>query len=314
MSLPAIITYLFSFLCIWFGAGLIVSAVSRLSHRLHLSPFFISFFLLGLLTSTPEIAVGITSITQGESEIFIGNLIGGVMAIFFFIIPLLAIFGNGIKIKHELSVANLVFSFVTVLSPLAFLVDGQLTRLEGLILVGIYALLAFFIQQSSGLLHSSHRQILKLRVYSLLDLLKVLVGVAVVFISSQIIVKQTLDLASYLHISPFYVSLFALSLGTNIPELSLGLRSVFSGQKDVAFGDFLGSATVNTLLFGLFTLISPALSLSVNHFSTTFLILLVGLGFFYYFSRTHQTISRLEGVGLLAVYAIFFFAQQILII
>ena len=68
--------YIFSFLLIWFVAGLIVTSVDRLAHKLNLSSFAVSFFLLGILTSVPEISVGINSLIDKKPEIFVGNLIG----------------------------------------------------------------------------------------------------------------------------------------------------------------------------------------------------------------------------------------------
>ena len=54
---------------LWIGAGLIVSSTEKLSHRLKLSSFLVSFFLLGFATSVPEIAVGITAVIQPGGSI-----------------------------------------------------------------------------------------------------------------------------------------------------------------------------------------------------------------------------------------------------
>ena len=96
-----------------------------------------------------------------------------------------------------------------------------------------------------------------------------------------------------------------LSLGTNFPELSLALRSVLSGTKEVALGDYMGSASVNTLLFGIFTLLSGGEALQIDNFFFTLVFILVGLGLFYLFTRSKDMISRKEGLVLLFLYILF---------
>jgi len=142
-----------------------------------------------------------------------------------------------------------------------------------------------------------------------MDLVKIAVGVGVVIVASHGVVEQTITFAQMLHISSFYVSLFALSLGTNLPELSLAVGAITLGKKDIAFGDYLGSAAANTLVFGLCTLLSGGVVLTTNHFLLTFGFITVGLGFFYYFISSRHDITRREGLVLLAVYLLFMVAE-----
>ncbi len=79
---------------IWFGAGLIVTAASKFSQKLKLSPFAFSFVFLGILTSTPEFSVGLQAIADHDAEIFVGNLLGGIVVLFLVVIPMLAVFGK----------------------------------------------------------------------------------------------------------------------------------------------------------------------------------------------------------------------------
>ncbi|MBI2611702.1 sodium:calcium antiporter [Candidatus Gottesmanbacteria bacterium] len=305
MFLIQTIIYLLSFIAIWLGAGLIVRSADRFSHKLRLSSFAVSFFILGMLTSTPEFAVGITSVAEGNPEVFVGNLIGGIPVIFLFIIPILAIFGNGVKLTHQLSKKNLLLTLGVILAPSLAVGDENVTLVEGIILILLYIILFYVIEREKGVFDTNHSNILNIHSYSYKDILKVLLGVAIVFVSSQFIVDKTLLFADILRISPFYISLIILSLGTNLPELSLAVRSVISGKKDVAFGDYLGSAAANTFLFGLFTVMSVGETFAVQSFFKTFIILLAGLSLFYFFSRSKNDISRKEGIILLSVYIIF---------
>ncbi len=309
--LSGIISYIAYLAALWFGAGLIIRCVEKIAHRLHLSPFIVSFTLLGLLTSIPETAVGLTAVIEHKPEIFVGNLIGGVAIIFLLLIPLLAITAGRITISHQLSRFDLLAALFVTALPSLFTVDGRITRSEGLIMVVLYGFLMYGLNRRSGMLKAKPKKALNYHAYSLMDLLKIALGVGVVIIASHGVVQQTIYFANIFHISSFYISLFALSLGTNLPELSLAVGAITMGKKDIAFGDYLGSAAANTLLFGLCTLFSGGVVLTTNHFLLTFGFIAGGLGLFYYFISSRSDIMRREGLVLLTLYILFMIAEFI---
>ncbi|MDD5710618.1 MAG: hypothetical protein PHV43_00750 [Candidatus Colwellbacteria bacterium] len=300
-----VLLYLASLAVIWFGAGLIIKSIDRIAHSLKLSSFAVSFFLLGILTSIPETAISATAIADHNPEIFVGILLGGTIVLFLLIIPFLAVFGGGIRINHDLSRENILLTLAVIAMPGLFVLDHRVTNLEGIALLASYAVLFYFLQRKHGILDHNSVEAMALKRYSFLDLLKVGLGVGIVFLSSQYIVNQTIALSQAFDISAFYISLLVLSVGTNLPELSLAMRAILSKKKDIAFGDYLGSAVVNTLLFGFFTLINDGEVLTINSFFITFLFILSGLGMFYFFSKSRRNISVREGVILFGVYFLF---------
>lgn len=304
-----IIVYLLSFGAIWLGAGLIVKSIEHFAHKLRLSTFAVSFFILGLLTSIPELALGLTAVSEKTPSVFVGNLLGGIIVLFLLVIPLLAVLGNGIQVKTQLSPPLMIFTLLVILAPSFLTLDKRVTNLEGGVMIVLYALLFFLIESRKGMIDREHSHVMRLKSYSLLDILKIISGIVIVFISSNIIMDKTLYFSQVFQISPFYISLLFLALGTNMPELSLAIRAVMSGKKDVAFGDYLGSAAANTLLFGVFTLLNEGEVLTENSFLTTFIFIAAALGFFYYFSRSKNDISRKEGIILLCIYGAFIFFE-----
>lgn len=300
-----VLFYCASFVIIWLGAGLIIQSVDKIARRLKLSSFSMSFFILGLLTSIPETAISATAVADRNPEIFVGTFLGGTVVIFLFIIPLLAIVGKGIRISHDLKNDHILFTLLVLIAPALFALDQRITNFEGLILIVLYLVLFYIIQKRHGIFDHNNARIMELKTYSFFDILKVGLGVGLVFVSSQYIVKETISLSHSLHIPTYYISLILLSIGTNLPELSLAVRSVLSGKKDIAFGDYLGSAAANTLLFGIFTLINDGEVLTVNNFFIIFLFTCGGLGLFYFFSKSQRFITVREGFILLGVYLLF---------
>lgn len=301
-----IIFYFISFFLIWYASGIIVNSLTRFTKKLKLSTFAVSFFVLGILTSIPEFAVGINSIIQQKPGIFIGNLLGASLALFILVIPILAVLGNGVKMVHQLSTDNLIFTLLFVAAPTFLIADNVLTRTESVFLILMYVILFYFIEKKHGLFVNVREGIENFKDKNAVeDIIELLLACVIVFVTSQYIVTQTIYFSELLSVSPFLISIVVLSIGTNLPELSLAIRAVMAGKREVALGDYLGSAAANSLLFGIFTFLNGA-RINIETYSyKTMGMMLLGLGVFYYFSRSKQDISRREGKILLLVYLLF---------
>jgi cation:H+ antiporter len=297
--------YVLSFIGIWFGAGLIVSAVSTFSRKLRLSQFAFSFVFLGILTSAPEFSVGLQSVSNDNPEIFIGNLLGGTVIMFLVVIPLLAIFGNGINLRHELDKHTLPAALAVILAPAVFTLDMKITVIEGYILILLYVVLLYLVEKKNGIFDRSNSELLDVKSYFHKNIIVTLAGIGIVFISSNSIVSNTEYFANIFQIPAFYIGLLIVAMGTALPELSLVLRSVMNGKKDVAMGDYIGASAFNTFMFGFFTVLHKGEILTVNSFSGTFLFITIALLFFYIISIRKRFITRANGFFLLAVYALF---------
>lgn len=304
-----IILYLVSFFLIWYASGIIINALSRFAERLKLSSFAVSFFILGILTSIPELSVGINAILEKRPGIFIGNLLGASLILFILVIPLLAVLGNGVKMMHQLASDHLIFALLVVAAPIFLIADNTLTRTESIFLILMYFILFYYIEKKNGLLGKAKETIKLVDKHTIEDVIEVLLASVIVFITSQYIVDQTIYFSQLFNISTFLISLIVLSLGTNLPELSLAIRSVLEGKREVALGDYLGSAAANTLLFGIFTFLNGE-RINVESYSyKTMIMMLFGLGLFYFFSRSKQDISRREGKILILVYITFLLVE-----
>ncbi len=299
--------YIIAFGLIWFGAGLIISSVDKYSKRVKLSSFAFSFLILGLLTSIPELSVGLVAVSEHKADVFVGNLLGGVVIIFLLVVPLLAILGNGVKISHQLDHKTLALSLGVILAPALFVADGRVSNLEGVILIGLYLLIVFVIERKKGILENLEDLVEDLKPDTNLfkDIFKLLLGVVILFYASHLIIDKTLYFSESFNISPFVISLVFLSIGTNLPELALAVRGVILGKRDILLGDYIGSAAANTLLFGIFTLMHNGEVLTKNAYFVTFLFIALGLLLFYLFSSSKKGLSRLEGFVLIGLYCLF---------
>lgn len=301
-----------SFLFVWLGAGLVVNPISALAKTWKLPAFTVSFFLLGLLTSLPEIMIGSISVLEDDPSIYAGVFLGGSIVLLLGVVPLLGLVGAGIRMPRELGKARLMFTLATILTPAILLLDQRITREEGILMIALYIglFLSFSFQES--LVEKLEEAMVRRTKKSLSMIFKIVVGVAILLFASNQIVNSTLFFSDLWKISPFFVSLIVIAIGANVPELSIIFRSVLNGKKDIALADYLGSAAANTFLLGVFTVLRGSTLELPNHVLQRFFFLLVGLVLFFFFARSRNTISRKESALLLLLYLSFLVFELIL--
>lgn len=225
--------------------------------------------------------------------------------LFLMVIPVLAIVGNGINLKNELEHSTLLTALGVILAPAIFILDRRVTNVEGGILIILYLLLLYIIERKNGIFDPNNDQLQDVKAYSYKDILKILVGIGIVFVSSSAIVDKTVIFSEVFSVPTFYISLLVIALGTNLPELSLAIHGHVSGKKDIAMGDYLGSSAVNTLLFGIFTIFHNGEVLTISNYLVTFFFMAVAVSVFYFFVALKGAISRRDGLLMLALYVVF---------
>lgn len=90
------------------------------------------------------------------------------------------------------------------------------------------------------------------------ELLLIVLGLAVILVSGDLLVRGAVCLARSMSIPRLIVSLTVVAFGTSAPELFIAIRSVLKGYSGLAEGAIVGSNIANMLLvLGLPALIFP---------------------------------------------------------
>lgn len=307
--LTHVIIFALSFIGIWIGSGIVIKSVEKLSRTLSIPSFTLSFLVLGFFTSIGELSVGINSVIKDDPEIYVGNLIGASIVLFMLVIPLLAILGNSIRISPEFRGINLPISLLVVALPVLMAMDGKIGTVDSLIILSAFVLMLIGIGRQKNLTDKLKMIDTNSKDKFWKSITSIIFGIAIIFICSSFIVDQTVYFSDLLNVSPFLISLLVISIGTNIPELSLVIRSAFMKNNQVAFGDYIGSSVFNTFLVGFLTMIYGKTVYLTNSYLVSLLFLIVGLIMFYFFAKSKNTISRLEGLILLTLYGLFLFTE-----
>jgi len=85
-----------------------------------------------------------------------------------------------------------------------------------------------------------------------------IVGLIVLVIGAESLVKGASNIAIGLKISPLVVGLTIVAFGTSAPELFVSIKSALEGHPDLAFGNIIGSNMCNiALVLGVTAMIFP---------------------------------------------------------
>lgn len=133
----------------------------------------------------------------------------------------------------------------------------------------------------------------------MLNLLWLLIGIAMLSVGGEALIRGALAAARRLKVSPLLVGLVVVGFGTSAPELAVSVDAALNGQPDIATGNVVGSNIGNVLLIlGLCALIMPLMArplalrrdaITVLAASSLFPVLAAGQG-----------LSRLDGLILLS--------------
>ena len=125
-------------------------------------------------------------------------------------------------------------------------------------------------------------------------------GLTILVIAGDLLVKGTVKLAFYWGLSPLLVSLTIVSFGTSAPELLIVLSAIYENATALAVGNVIGSNTANILLvLGVPALLmgvqAPAADIRLTYLWMLGAVLLfIGLAFFAPFRWWHGTIMLLS--------------------
>ncbi len=189
------------------------------------------------------------------------------------------------------------------------ILDGLGSNSEAILLILLYAVFFNLFQNDEKILDHIKRGAQKQNPAALRDIGQVILGAALIYAAGKILVDQTVFITQILGVPALLISLLLLSVGTNIPELMIAVRSIRAKHTEIAFGDFVGSAATNTLLFAIFTLIHGPFAIETKGFVPLFFAITVGYVVFFIFARVKNRISPMEALSLILIYLVFVLFQ-----
>jgi cation:H+ antiporter len=312
--------FLAAFAILFKCADLFVDGASRIATILNIPKLLIGIVLVGLATTAPEFAVSVIAAIQGLPEIALGNAIGSVIVDDCVALALAAILAPTV-IFINCRMLRVIGVFLLGIDFLAYLLarDGVLSRWEGLILVsmlGVYFLLIFKVrsfrtpgmtdngdtENSAGpRMNAAVRRDLKRPVT------KVLIGLAGVILTAEVIVQSAVYIARFFDIPEIIIGSTLVAVGTSLPEVSTCITAALKGEGELAVGNILGADVLNILwIIGVASLTNPIIvDREIINFKFPYMILVVTV--MLVLMRIGCRLSRAKGFILLGFYLLYLF-------
>ncbi|QSP95118.1 calcium/sodium antiporter [Marinobacter salinisoli] len=296
-------------LLVW-SADKFVDGAAATAKHLGMPALLIGMVIIGFGTSAPELAVSAMAAADGNPGLALGNGYGSNITNIALIVGLTAVIAP-IAVHSQVIRKELPLLVVLTLIAGAQLIDGELTRLDGWVLLAVFAVvMGWSIFQ--GLRNKAdpmtgaaeETEVPAMSMNS--AIMWLVIGLVLLVVSSRLLVWGAVTIAQTLGVSDLVIGLTIVAIGTSLPELASAIAAVRKNEHDLILGNILGSGIFNTLaVVGLAAVIKP---LQVDpevlyRDWTLMLALTVGLLLMGYgLISGKKAISRPNGVILVTVY------------
>jgi len=302
------------------ATGVAINQFEKLAVDLRVRKLLLASLLVGLSTSLPELFIALASSFDGTPQVALGDLMGANIANLSWVIGGAAIVGRVIPVVGDYLREDLWVTMVLALTPFLLMMDGSLSRLDGVVLIFGYLLYV------NDLIHKGRFKIkqaklnkhVETRVYGhserLVHLVKMIVSLVILGVSAGMLVQVSISIANGLGASTFWVGLIVIAFGTTVPELVVSLEAARRREASLILGNLLGSVVVNSsLIMGLAAIISPMIFVETLQKGVASFFLIIILGVFWLFTRTKHRLDRWEGAVLVGVYLMFVGLQLLIL-
>lgn len=279
-----------------------VGHLTEFAKGTRIPPFVIGITLVSIGTDLPEIAASVIASLTGRGDIAVGDAIGSATVQTTLILGLLPLIAGAFPIATG-RVARIGFATtVALVLGTVLLIDGELTRWEGaLLVVGWIAGTALVWRDlpEDAAPFIKEREPVDAR-----HLVLSIVGLVLVGLGATTAVEAISRLAEIWSIPEYLIAFFLASLGTSLPELVVEIAAVRRKQWDLAVGDAIGSSFVDsTLSLGIGPLVAPiTVTASVAVVGSLTAAVAVGLAVLTLTLRKEHTWA--SGVVLIAIFVL----------
>ena len=143
----------------------------------------------------------------------------------------------------------------------------------------------------------------------MLDYLLLVVGLTLLVIGGDVLVKGAVGLAEKLKVPALIIGLTIVAFGTSAPELFISIQAALAGASGIAIGNVVGSNIANVLLvMGLPALIAASRCDDAGIGRN--IVVMIGFTIVFMAILFDGVVSRAEGAVLLVLLALFLYDQM----
>lgn len=297
------------------GGDWFVDGATGLAHRFHVPELIVGATVVSIGTTLPEVMVSATSALSGHGEIAYGNAIGSIICNTALIAAItIAVRPSPVDPK-SLKMPVFFFFGSAAIYVFAAYVTGEFTRTMGFIMLAVFVVyMVVNIRQGlkgADIPEESEEPVKERALW--LELVLLVVGAALIAVGANLLVEHGTAIAEGLGVPESVIALTFVALGTSLPELVTAITSLVKGHGALSLGNVIGANVFNLVLVsGVSVTLAPfqvpcsstlfgknaSLVLDIPVMLTVMLLLAVP-------ALTRKKLSRVQGLLLLAIYAVF---------
>lgn len=290
-------------IAVLWGADKFTDGAAVIARKMNIPEIVIGLTIVAMGTSAPELFTSVVSALKGSTGLALGNIVGSNIFNSLLIVGAAAAVAP-IPISQVTIVKDIPFALVSSLLLTAVCLDGNLTRLDSLLLlIGFALFLAYTLQMARNGTTEDSKSETSQALWK--NILFIIIGLACLIVGSNLFVNGASTVAEQLGISDAIIGLTIVAGGTSLPELATSIISARKGQSGIAIGNVVGSNVFNILaILGITGFISPMRNLGgITTIDFTMLILSIIL--VWAMSFTKHKIERWEGFTLISIFALY---------
>ncbi len=246
------------------GAERLVTGAAALARDFGVPPLVIGMTVIGFGTSAPELVISVAAAWRGAPALAAGNAIGSNIANIGLVLAIATLLRPITIDSSILRREAPVLLAVTLLAAVLF-ADFTLTRAEGWLLVGLFALFLTWMVRlglagpiSVDPLGRELRRELPARRARRRAWLWILIGMAALPLSSIVVIDGAVATARLLDMPEEFIGLTLVAVGSSLPELAAAVASALKKESGLALGNIIGSNLFNLLgVLGIAAVIQP---------------------------------------------------------
>ncbi len=209
-----------------------------------ISPFVVGLILLAFGTDLPEIANSVAASLSGHGDINVGDSIGSAVTQSTLVLALLPLIGGAFAVERRDAVSTGGATVLALLLGAGLMRDGDLTRIDGLLLVVFWALASYAVFKVAP------PEQLELPIEEqpprrTMTWLEAAGALAVVGGGAFAAVQGFVGIAENMELPEYVVSFFLASIGTSLPELVVDATALRKGEREMAIGGLLGASLLD---------------------------------------------------------------------
>ena len=300
------------------GGDWFVDGASALARRFHLPELLIGATVVSIGTTLPEVMVSTMSAVSGHGEIAYGNAIGSVICNSALIAAITIAVRPGKVDPKTLRVPVAFFFAAAAIYCVAAYAMGEFTRPLGFVMLAMFvAYMVANVLQMKKAPAAAEAEAEAESAGEEMSLAKTLVllvlGAVLIALGANLLVDNGTLIAQALGVPESVIALTFVALGTSLPELVTAITSLIKGHSDLSLGNVVGANVFNLVLVsGVSVALAP---FTVPQSATIFgmnssLVLEIPVMIAVMVLLTAPALvkgklSRVQGVALLVIYAVF---------